>query len=589
MEEAVRFASGRHPRFEVATPTELAEIIDSTYSPGQVIETLLDGLEEGPAEDVRIVDAHGPEVVDSRDVESGPVVRLTNLILRRAAKEGASDVHIEPSAQGGVVRFRIDGVLHPQLRMPVQALARVVSRIKIMAKLDIADRLRPQDGRARVQVEERIYDMRVSTVPTRESEKMVIRILDPQSTMRLRDLSFPSSVVERFRQLLGHRSGIVLVTGPTGSGKTTTIYAAITEIANGETNIMSVEDPVEYDLPGVTQIQVEPRQGVTFGSALRAILRQDPDVVFVGEIRDAETAQIAVQASMTGHLVLATLHTNDAVGVIPRLLDIGLDAASLTATFRGAASQRLLRKLCAHCTVPISGALTDEEKKLSEIYGVVPKVRALGCNQCSHSGYRGRIAVAEVLLNGPKLQDLILHGASTSHLESAAIAGGMRRMLDAGLERVASGETTLAEVERVLGGVQDETVTATSPAQVLIVDDDPLNRLLVRHLLEKSGFRVSEATDGMSALEQLRPGRGEEISLIVLDLQMPGMSGEELLGRLKSTVAASGIPVIVLTGSEGKEAEARLIDQGADDYIEKPLDQERFLARVKATLRRASQ
>ncbi len=585
IEEAVRFASGRQPRFEIAAPSEILSVIESGYTPGRVIESLLDGLDATRAEGVRVVDSQGPEAVDTHDVESGPVIKLTNLILRNAAKEGASDVHLEPSAQGGVVRFRTDGVLRPQMKMPVQALARVVSRIKIMANLDITDRLRPQDGRARVQVDDRVYDMRVSTVPTRESEKAVIRLLDPQATKELKDLAFPPGEVARIRQLLGNRHGIVLVTGPTGSGKTTTIYAGITELATGEINIMSVEDPVEYDLPGVTQIQVEPKQGVTFASALRAILRQDPDVIFVGEIRDLETAQMAVQAAMTGHLVLATLHTNDASGVIPRLLDIGLDSASIAATLRGVLAQRLMRRVCTACAAGAHGNPDSEESRLAAVYGVEPTVRAVGCNQCGQTGYRGRFAVAEVLLSSAKIEELILQGAGTAQVEQAAVAAGMRSMLDVALEKVSRGETTLAEVERVLGEVREEPAPQTQGAHVLLVDDDPINRMVVRNLLQKSGYRVSEAADGHAALEALKTT--DDVAAMVLDLAMPGMGGEELLSGLKASMTTAGIPVIVLTGSEDKGAEARLIDQGADDYLEKPVDPTRFLARVKATLRRA--
>jgi type II secretory ATPase GspE/PulE/Tfp pilus assembly ATPase PilB-like protein/CheY-like chemotaxis protein len=584
IEEAVRFASGRQPRFEVAAPREILSIIESGYTPGRVIESLLDGLDATRAEGVRVVDSQGPEAVDTHDVESGPVIKLTNLILRNAVKDGASDVHLEPSAQGGVVRFRTDGVLRPQMKMPVQALARVVSRIKIMANLDITDRLRPQDGRARVQVDDHVYDMRVSTVPTRESEKAVIRLLDPQATKALTDLAFPSGELGRIRQLLGNRHGIVLVTGPTGSGKTTTIYAGITELATGEINIMSVEDPVEYDLPGVTQIQVEPKQGVTFASALRAILRQDPDVIFVGEIRDRETAQMAVQAAMTGHLVLATLHTNDATGVIPRLLDIGLDAASIAATLRGALAQRLLRRVCPNCVVQVEGKLSDDEKRLAAVYRVSPKVRAVGCNHCGQTGYRGRLAVAEVLVSNAKIEELVLQGAGTAQLEQAATGAGMRGMLEIALEKASHGDTTLAEVERVLGEVREEAPPSSS-SHVLVVDDDAVNRLVVKNLLRKSGYRVSEARNGVEALEELR--KADDVATVVMDLAMPEMGGEELLSRMKSSIATAGIPVVVLTGSEEKGAEARLIDQGADDYIEKPVDPVRFLARVKATLRRA--
>jgi CheY-like chemotaxis protein len=349
---------------------------------------------------------------------------------------------------------------------------------------------------------------------------------------------------------------------------------------------MSVEDPVEYDLPGVTQIQVEPKQGVTFASALRAILRQDPDVIFVGEIRDLETAQMAVQAAMTGHLVLATLHTNDAAGVVPRLLDIGLDAASIAATLRGALAQRLVRRVCPYCVVRVEDERTEEETRLAALYGVEPKVRAMGCNQCGQTGYRGRMAVVEVLVSHGKLEELILQRASTAQLEQSSIAAGMRRMREVALEKVALGETTLAEVERVLGEVREDAAAGTSSApRVLIVEDDPVNRVVVRSILQKNGFGVSEAADGHAALDMLR--QGESFAAVVMDLAMPRMGGEELLTRMKASIATAGIPVIVLTGSEDKGSEARLIDQGADDYIEKPVDPARFLARVKATLRRA--
>jgi len=273
------------------------------------------------------VDEQAPELVAARDLESAPVVKLTGLILTDAVRGGASDVHLEPGREGGLVRFRIDGVLRTHMTLPMPALNRVVSRIKVMGKMDIADRLRPQDGRTRIQVDGRTLDLRLSTVPTREAEKAVIRLLDPSNSRGLEDLQIPASELARFRQLLLHRNGIVVVTGPTGSGKTTTLYAALKQVATGEVNVMTVEDPIEYELPGTTQIQVEPRRGVTFASALRSILRQDPNVIFIGEIRDLETAEIAVQAALTGHLVLATIHANDAVGAIARFVDLGLDHA----------------------------------------------------------------------------------------------------------------------------------------------------------------------------------------------------------------------------------------------------------------------
>ena len=293
------------------------------------------------------------------DAASGPLVNLTNVILKEAVESGASDIHLQPMAHGGVIRYRIDGVLRNSGNMPLSVLTRVVSRIKIMAKLDIADRLRPQDGRAKVGFGDRQVDLRISTVPTRSAEKMVIRILDSEEAKGLEEVGIQEPELSHFRHLLTHREGIVVVTGPTGSGKTTSLYAALQHIHDENINIMTVEDPVEYELPGLTQIQVETKQGVTFAAALRAILRQDPDVVFVGEIRDLETAQIAAQASLTGHLVLSTLHTNDAAGTVGRFVDMGLDRPTLAETLRGALAQRLVRRICPLCSEPVDGDLTE--------------------------------------------------------------------------------------------------------------------------------------------------------------------------------------------------------------------------------------
>jgi type IV pilus assembly protein PilB len=292
-EQLVGFVTGRRPVLELAPPDAVQDVIDAHYAPDRAIERLL-----GSAA-IHVEPESAPELVGVRDAESAPIMRLTSLILRDAAHARASDIHIEPDRDGGRVRFRVDGVLQPYTRLSLPILNRVVSRIKILGRMDITDRLRPQDGRARIRVDDRAIDLRLSTVPTRESEKAVIRLLDPRNARRLEDLSLAAYEAAPLRRLLEHRDGIVLVTGPTGSGKTTLLYAALREMPAGELNVMTVEDPIEYELPGVTQIQVEPRRDVTFGSALRSILRQDPDVIFIGEIRDAETAAIAVQASLT--------------------------------------------------------------------------------------------------------------------------------------------------------------------------------------------------------------------------------------------------------------------------------------------------
>ncbi|MFQ5789058.1 MAG: ATPase, T2SS/T4P/T4SS family [Acidobacteriota bacterium] len=588
MEEAVRFSSGRQPRFEIASPGIIREAIDSWYAPGRVLETLLERLDAEVADGVRVLAETKPEAVATREVEAAPVVKMTNLILRDAVAEGASDIHLEPGRESGLVRVRVDGVLRHYMRMPLQAMDRVVSRIKVMGNVDIADRIRPHDGRARVQIEDRTYDLRISTVPTRDTEKAVIRILDPESMRRLHDLQMLPRELESLRRLLSYRDGIVVVTGPTGSGKTTTVYSAIRELASGEVNIMSVEDPVEYELPGVTQIQVEPRRGVTFASALRASLRQDPDVIFVGEIRDLETAEVAVQASCTGHLVLATLHANDAAGVVGRLHDIGLAHAAIGATLRGAVAQRLVRRVCRSCVQKVEdGVLSPEESKLAAVYGARPVVRATGCKSCSQTGYRGRLPLNEVLLTSPRLAGLISRGATALELERAGMSAGLRPLREVALQRVRSGETTLQEIDRVLGQVAAEKPTPSSTGyHVLVVDDDPVNRKVARGLLEKQGFRVSEANDGVSALERI--DRQDSYDLVVLDLMMPRLDGSGVLARLRSSARTIGLPVVVLTGSEDTDAEIRLMEAGADDYIRKPIQPPQFMARIKAALRRVA-
>lgn len=602
-EQDIAFAAGRKVCFEIAVPDELAEAVGANYSPERQIETVLDNL--GGAEvPIHLLEIESPEDLSSHDVQTAPVVKLTNAILSEAINRRASDIHLQPKKGSGVVRFRVDGVLRDHVELPFSVLHRVVSRVKIMGGLDIANRLRPQDGRSRVGLQDRVFDLRISTVPTREAEKAVIRILDPETAAKgLGALRMLQPELEKLRRMLCYREGIVLVTGPTGSGKTTTLYGALRELATDSINIMTVEDPVEYELPGLTQIQVEEKQGLTFASALRSILRQDPDVIFVGEIRDAETAEIALQASMTGHLVLATLHTNDAVGTIPRLEDLGLDQASIAGALRGAVAQRLARRVCDQCAAPAEPPFTEEEERLRAFHQVDPVVRAVGCSACGGTGYRGRIPFVESMVMTPVIEKLIQSGSTYSELNQAAVGAGMRPLHQAGLERVRSGETTLEELDRVVGEVSDletesakpsqrdagvdatESANATGTHRVLVVDDDGAYRTIARALLEKEGYSVVEANDGSVALDKLANGDG--FDLVVLDLDMPEVGGREVLTQLRETPARATLPVIVLTGTVDPDAEVTLLENGADDYLRKPMDPERFMVRVKATLRRS--
>jgi type II secretory ATPase GspE/PulE/Tfp pilus assembly ATPase PilB-like protein/ActR/RegA family two-component response regulator len=623
-EQEIAFASGRAAVLLIAHPEAIASAIASAYTPEAATAAILSRVEDDMAEavEVGLSPEEQPESVTEEEVASGPVVRLTNLILAEAVTRGASDIHIQPTGRGGVVRYRTDGVLSPNLQMPLPVLLRVVSRIKIMGDLDIADRLRPQDGRARILVAKRPYDLRISTVPTRNAEKAVIRILDTQASTTLADTGIQHGDLARIRNALSHRDGIFVVSGPTGSGKTTTLYGALRDIATEDINIMTVEDPVEYELPGLTQIQVDPKQGVTFASALRAILRQDPDAIFVGEIRDPETAEVAVQASLTGHLVLATLHANDAVGSLRRFLDLGLDAPTLAEVLRGSLAQRLVRRVCPYCAAAVNGDATAEEAQLSEQLGVRPRMRAIGCERCAGTGYMGRMPVTEFLQPSATLAALVANAAPGAQLHAQAVQDGMRSLLDSGRARVQAGETTLQEVHRVLGTARDaedaggaasraaatprraavdasgpvaDSATATTrvsdpPAEsgetrVLLVDDDGTLRSIARSLLEKEGYCVEEANDGSEALARL--SRGERFTLMVLDLDMPMLGGREVLKAVRASLATASLPVLVLTGTNEQDAEIQLLEQGADDYMRKPIEPKRFLLRVKAAVRRA--
>ena len=584
-ERALGFSTGRTPLFEVASPGAIQEALDERYSPERAVETLLGGM--GVDDDaVKLVEEMGPESISEDDAKATPVVRLTSLIIRDAITQGASDIHIEPGRKLGAVRYRVDGVLRKHMDLPMAALNRVISRVKVMSKLDIADRLRPQDGKARVQVKTRGYDLRVSTIPAGGAEKCVIRVLDSSSSLSLDDLEIPKQELERLRDLLTNRDGIVVVTGPTGSGKTTTLYGALRELADGKVNIMTVEDPIEYELPGITQTQVQTKQGMTFASALRAMLRQDPDVILVGEIRDKETAITAAQAAMTGHLVLTTVHANDAVSAVARLADMGLQYSTIAQTLRGAIAQRLLRRVCANCAEPVRGQLTPDEQRLTERHGMEPVVRAVGCTECGFTGYRGRLPANEVLVGGPRLTQAIEQRKGWATLNRVAQQGGMRTLHEVGLDWVAHGKTTLVEVERVLGqGLEDVQEQSSGPPRILLVDDDEEARVLMRTLLERDGHDVDEAEDGYKALDILKEDR--EYQLVILDLAMPGLDGRQVLDQIRGSVDTAALPVLIRTGTGSNALEAELLEAGADDYVEKSVDATRFLARVHAVLRRA--
>ena len=383
-----------------------------------------------------------------KDIASeAPLIRLVNQIISQAVEARASDIHIDPFESHLRVRYRFDGVLHEVEAPPRRLQAAVVSRIKIMASLDIAERRLPQDGRIKIVVRGQEVDLRVSTVPSLHGESVVLRILDRSAVKLDFDrLGLDGDLRAHLMRLLGLPNGIILVTGPTGSGKTTTLYTALQHLNSSDRNIITVEDPVEYQLTGITQMQVKPQIGLNFAGLLRAILRHDPDIIMIGEIRDLETAQIAVQAALTGHLVLSTLHTNSAAATIARLRDMGLEDYLLTATLNGIMAQRLIRRLCPHCKRP-----HEVGADLAARYGLTGSetiFEPVGCSNCRGTGFSGRIAVAELMAPDETIHHLILARAGHAEIEKAACAAGMRTMFDNGLQQVLSGTTSLGEILR---------------------------------------------------------------------------------------------------------------------------------------------
>jgi general secretion pathway protein E len=453
--DAVRMHTGYEVEPLVGEEGAVLEAIDRLYGSGAT--TVGKIIEDMGGEEIEIIS--GPAEEDEghlRDLASeAPVIRLVNLLVNRAVEAGASDIHFEPFEERLVVRYRVDGVLHEVESPPKRLQAAIISRLKLMAKMNIAERRLPQDGRIRVRVEGRSIDIRVSTVPTVFGESLVLRLLDRSAVLiTLESLGFDSKALRRFEGLVSRPYGMLLVTGPTGSGKTTTLYASLDRIKSAEKKIITIEDPVEYQIEGINQIQVMPRIGLTFANGLRSIVRQDPDVVMVGEIRDQETADIAVHAALTGHLVFSTVHTNDAAGAVARLADMGLEGFLIASSVMGILAQRLVRKVCPDCAVEkmpdpsLLGRLSGEGGFPSGDYRV-----GEGCGACNQTGYRGRVGIFELMVLSEQIRKLVLKQTSASAIREAAVAEGMRTLREDGIAKVRQGITTLSEVLRV---TQDE-------------------------------------------------------------------------------------------------------------------------------------
>ena len=442
---------GLKPRPLMAPSGIVIDAINRFYGQVGSAEEVMDGIS---GEDLSSV---ATEFESPRDLleltEEAPIIRLLNALLLQAVKEKASDIHIEPYEKELEVRMRLDGILHRVFSPPKIIQDALISRVKIMANLDIAEKRLPQDGRIRLLIGARDIDIRVSIVPTSFGERAVLRLLDrQQGLISLHDVGLDAGDTKHVEELLSRTSGIVLVTGPTGSGKTTTLYAALNRIHTEEKNIITVEDPVEYQLKGVGQIHVNPRIGLTFASGLRSILRQDPDVIMVGEIRDYETAEIAIQASLTGHLVLSTLHTNDSASAVTRLIDMGVEPFLVSSSLVAALAQRLVRTICPFCKESYEPSETERAyfadikagaRQLTQLY------RGRGCQKCRESGYLGRTGIFEILYVTPEIREMISGRKDSQLIKDQAVSKGMKTLYSDGLYKVMKGETTIEEVLRV--------------------------------------------------------------------------------------------------------------------------------------------
>jgi type II secretory ATPase GspE/PulE/Tfp pilus assembly ATPase PilB-like protein/CheY-like chemotaxis protein len=544
----------------------------------------------------------------AKDVQLPPIVKLVNLILSDAAKAGASDVHIEPHETMLQVRQRVDGLLYDVLTIPHRLQDATISRLKIMSGMDISERRKPQDGRSRLRFEGRRIDLRVSTMPTQFGEKTVIRLLNAdKAILPIDQLGLSRENLRLMQSFLSHPQGMILVTGPTGSGKTSTLYTLLNSIKSSTNNIITLEDPIEMQIPGVNQMQINAKAGVTFASGLRSILRQDPNVILVGEIRDQETADIALGAAQTGHLLLSTLHTNDATATITRLFDLGIPPFLMASSLLGIVAQRLVRRVCPACKTRRQPSAEAIEKigGPSRLPSDGEWVAGRGCDQCGQSGLKGRIAIHEVLAVTEEMRDLISSRAAEHVIKKAAKRAGMRTMYEDGIEKAAQGLTTLDEVLRVVsrdatdraadtplpetpiaaapGGDPSDPDPATVRLRVLVVEDSPTIVSVVKYFLELEGFDVLVAEDGLVGLEMALRERPD---VIVSDVHMPGMGGVAMVKALRADARMSRVRIIMLTSETSVESETEGLAAGADDFISKPVEPRRLAARVKALLAR---
>jgi type IV pilus assembly protein PilB len=596
--------SGRRPVPFFCPPERIEELIASGYSSDSVIADIL--LKLPDEEPVECLDDQAKRIQADSDKAAvdAPVVRLADGIIAQAVRMKASDIHIEQEEFSTIVRYRIDGDLRNMLTLPQYIGAGpLISRIKIMSNLDVADHRLPQDGRAKLLVGKQEFGLRVSTIPTAFGEKAVMRILDPRSAqVPLESLGLRPEVLERMIRLSQSDKGMMLITGPTGSGKTTTLYSILNRLKSVKINVVTVEDPIEYRMAGINQTQVNEKAGLTFAAVLRSVLRQDPDVVLVGEIRDRETADIALQAALTGHMVFSTLHTNDAISTINRLLDMGIERFKFAPALIGIVSQRLVRRVCPDCRVEEAPAAALAEL-LAKWKLPARRFKGKGCPRCQLSGLQGRTGLLELLdLSEQAARDMVAGETDLGVLRRECLDRGWLLTMEQDiLWHLAHGDIEEEEALAMLkppasDGAHDvRTPEAKTPSaaaapradarRILVVDDNADNRSLVRDTLGSEGYALTEADGGKAALEKVQR---EKPDLVLLDLMMPAMDGFAVLKRLRGELGLTELPIMILTALSDAESQSLALEVGADDYLTKPFNPVVLRARIKALLRRTA-
>ncbi len=608
----VRFATQMRVDLSIAPELDILNAIDRYYAGSDYhrdIGQAADIDQISVNEDADVGD--DPEKVDINQANKPPVVKFVNLIIANAIKQGASDVHIEPHEKTVKVRFRVDGIMREIMSTSKTIHAGIVSRIKVMSKMDITVRRVPQDGKIKINFKGVHYDLRISTLPTGFGEKVTIRVLSSDSPHQsIDDQGFSPAALKDVKAALEQPQGIILVTGPTGSGKSTTLYSCLKTLFKPSVNIVTLENPIEYQIDGVNQVEINNAQGLTFAKGLRSILRQDPDIIMVGEIRDQETAEIAFHAAQTGHLVLSTLHTNNAMATITRLYDMNIAPFNISSSLVAVISQRLVRRLCEHCKVEdgLSAKIIAELPKAYSSRQYTTFWKPKGCDHCAFTGYKGRLAIYEVLRITPEIGKLIANKSPLHDIVKAAMDRQFVPITLDGLDKAAMGLTTVAEVYRVAPADMEDLVeshpdidadpidiqspteamfkkdvihNASSP-KILIVEENEFMLQLLQGIIQGEGFDEVVARNTEEALKYITQSKPD---LVITALSSPAISGLTLIKKLRDNLSTAFIPVMVISATDERDTEIATIEAGADDFIVKPINARRFVAGINRLLK----